>query len=108
MLDAREGESWSVSALKRGITVTSGAESAPYLEALPRPSGVFHDLLAGANVGDAFLRNTRFLKWRIIIIGEPLYTPFPGGKRNIRPRMHAKKTKTIVFLFACIRGAIFF
>jgi len=72
MLDAREGESWSVSALKRGITVTSGAESEPYLQALPRPGGVFHDLLAGANVGDAFLRNTRFLKWRIINVGDPL------------------------------------
>jgi uncharacterized protein (TIGR03790 family) len=88
MLDAREGESWSVNALKRGITVTSGAESEPFLAALPRPSGVFHDLLAGANVGDAFLRNTRFLKWRIVNIGDPLYTPFPGGRKNIGPRMH--------------------
>ena len=82
MLDAREGDSWSVNALKRGITVTSGAESEPFLQALPRPGGVFHDLLAGANVGDAFLRNTRFLKWRIINIGDPLYTPFGGGKKN--------------------------
>lgn len=82
MLDAREGPSWSVNALKRGITVTSGAMSEPYLPALPRPGGVFHDLLAGANVGDAFLRNTRFLKWRIINIGDPLYTPFPGGRKS--------------------------
>jgi hypothetical protein len=39
---------------------------------LPRPSGVFRDLLAGANVGDAFLRNTRFLKWMIVNVGDPL------------------------------------
>jgi uncharacterized protein (TIGR03790 family) len=80
MLDARNGASWSVQALRRGITVTSGAMEEPYLAGLPRPDGVFHDLLAGANVGDAFLRNTRFLKWRIINIGDPLYTPFAGGR----------------------------
>ena len=82
--DPREGNNWSVNALKRGITVTSGAVNEPYLAGLPRPSGIFHDLLAGANVGDAFLRNTRYLKWMIINIGDPLYTPFPGGKPPVK------------------------
>ncbi len=80
MADARGGQNWSYNALARGITVTSGAMSEPYLAGLPRPDGVFHDLLAGSNVGDAFLRNTRFLKWMIINIGDPLYTPFAGGR----------------------------
>jgi uncharacterized protein (TIGR03790 family) len=80
MLDARAGKSWSVGALARGITVTSGAVDEPYLMGLPRPDGIFHDLLAGANVGDAFLRNTRFLKWMIVNIGDPLYIPFAGGR----------------------------
>jgi uncharacterized protein (TIGR03790 family) len=79
--DPRKGKNWSANALMKGITVTSGAVDEPYLAGLPRPSGVFRDLLAGSNVGDAFLRNTRFLKWMIINIGDPLYTPFPGGKR---------------------------
>ncbi len=78
--DPRIGDNWAANALKHGITVTSGAMSEPYLMGLPRPSGVFHDLLAGANVGDAFLRNTRFLKWMILNIGDPLYCPFPGGR----------------------------
>jgi hypothetical protein len=30
-------------------------------------------------VGDAFLRNTNFLKWEILYIGDPLYRPFPEG-----------------------------
>lgn len=81
VLDPRRGDNWSFHALERGITVTSGAMDEPYLAGLPRPDGVFHDLLAGANVGDAFLRNTRFLKWMIINIGDPLYTPFPGGRK---------------------------
>ena len=78
--DPRGGDNWGMNALKRGITVTSGAVTEPYLIGLPRPDGVFHDLLAGSNVGDAFLRNTRFLKWMIENVGDPLYTPFPGGR----------------------------
>jgi hypothetical protein len=35
--------------------------------------------MEGANVGDAFLRNTRWLKWMIVNVGDPLYQPFPGG-----------------------------
>jgi uncharacterized protein (TIGR03790 family) len=71
----RDGKSWAANALKKGITVTSGALDEPYLTGLPHPDGVVHDLLAGANVGDAFLRNTEALKWMIINIGDPLYRP---------------------------------
>jgi uncharacterized protein (TIGR03790 family) len=78
----RDGESWAANALQRGITVTSGAMNEPYLAGLPRPSGIFHDLLAGSNVGDALLRNTRYLKWMIVNVGDPLYTPFTGGVRR--------------------------
>jgi uncharacterized protein (TIGR03790 family) len=83
VLDPRGGRNWAFNALQRGVTVTSGAVEEPYLIGLPRPDGIFHDLLAGANVGDAFLRNTRFLKWMIINIGDPLYTPFPGGRTPV-------------------------
>ena len=67
-------------ALKQGITVTSGAINEPYLEGLPHPDGVVRNLFEGANVGDAFLRNTAFLQWMIINIGDPLYHPFRGGR----------------------------
>ena len=75
-VDPRGGANWTANALKKGIAVTSGAVSEPYLEGLPHPDGVFHDLYNGANVGDAFLRNTAFLQWMIINIGDPLYRPF--------------------------------
>ena len=73
--DPRGGTNWSANALKKGITVTSGAIDEPTLEGLPHPGGTIHDLLAGANVGDALLRNTRLLKWMILNIGDPLYHP---------------------------------
>ncbi len=84
-LDPRGGANWSANALQRGLTVTSGAVNEPYLEGLPHADGVFRNLFAGANVGDAFLRNTAFLQWMIINIGDPLYRPFPNGRPPFNP-----------------------
>ncbi len=75
----RSGQNWSANALLRGITVTSGAVTEPYLTGLPHPAGIFRNLFEGASMGDAFLRNTERLNWQILNIGDPLYTPFPGG-----------------------------
>lgn len=82
----RTGTSWCANALQKGITVTSGAVSEPYLEGLVLPDGMALNLLQGANVGDAFLRNTRWLRWMIVNIGDPLYTPFPGGRGQFAAR----------------------
>jgi uncharacterized protein (TIGR03790 family) len=76
----RTGTNWSANAIMKGITVTSGSVAEPYLAGLARPGGVFRNLLEGANVGDAFLRNTHWLKWMTLFLGDPLYTPFAGGR----------------------------
>ncbi len=73
--DPRGGANWAANAIKKGITVTSGALDEPTLDGLPHVDGLVHDLLAGANVGDAFLRNIAWLKWMIVNIGDPLYRP---------------------------------
>lgn len=80
-VNPRSGPNWAANALKKGITITSGAVTEPYLENLPHPDQVFLYLFEGANAGDAFLRSTHLLKWRIINIGDPLYRPFPHGAR---------------------------
>lgn len=80
-VDPRGGTNWSANAILKGITVTSGAVSEPYLDGMAHPDGVFRNLFEGANVGDAFLRNTRWLKWKTLNLGDPLYRPFPGGLR---------------------------
>ncbi len=85
----RAGTNWSAHAITRGITVTSGAVGEPYLTGLPHPAGVFRNLFEGANVGDAFLRNTAQLRWQIMNIGDPLYTPFPGGRGPFRKNSSA-------------------
>jgi hypothetical protein len=78
-LNPRSGPNWSANAVFNGITVTTGSVAEPYLEGLVRPGGTFRDLFQGANLGDAFLRNTRWLKWMILYLGDPLYRPFPNG-----------------------------
>ncbi len=65
-------------AIANGITVTSGPVTEPYTAGIVKPA-VARNLLEGANVGDAFLRNTHWLKWMTVNVGDPLYQPFPGG-----------------------------
>ena len=79
LVDPRGGVWWGTNTLARGVTVTSGPVAEPYLEGLTRPGGTVLNLLQGANVGDAFLRNTRWLKWMILNVGHPLYTPLSGA-----------------------------
>ncbi len=83
--DPRGGPNWSANALQKGITITAGALTEPDLFGLPHPDGVFRNLLEGATVGDAFLRNTRWLRWMIVYIGDPLYRPFPTGRLDKSP-----------------------
>lgn len=73
----RGGANWAANAIARGITVTAGATTEPYLDNLPHPDQALWYLFHGANVGDALLRSERLLKWRIINVGDPLYRPFP-------------------------------
>lgn len=73
--DPRGGSNWSANAVIKGITVTAGAIDEPLLPGLPHVDGIVHDLLEGANVGDAFLRNTMPVRWMIVNIGDPLYKP---------------------------------
>jgi uncharacterized protein (TIGR03790 family) len=77
-LSPRGGTSWVPNAIQNGITISFGAAEEPYLEGIPR-GGLIRNLLEGANAGDAALRNTRWIRWRMMNFGDPLYRPFPGG-----------------------------
>jgi uncharacterized protein (TIGR03790 family) len=87
----RSGTNWAANAIKKGITVTTGSIEEPALNGLLHPSGTFRDLFQGANVGDAFLRNTNFLKWVILYIGDPLYRPFPRGLPPFNEKQNKEK-----------------
>lgn len=71
---------WGTGAIAAGITATTGGIAEPLDEGVPRPDAILRNLLEGANIGDAFFRDTWYLGWQILNVGDPLYTPFPGGR----------------------------
>lgn len=68
---------WAYQELKNGLAVTSGSIAEQYTLGSTRGAGLFRDLLAGARVGDAFLRNTPWsTRWMLVQVGDPLYAPW--------------------------------
>lgn len=72
-----DGKSWVSALLRRGACVTAGNVSEPYLNACLNYGVFYEHLLAGAQVGEAALLATPFVSWQAIVLGDPLYRPFP-------------------------------
>ncbi len=71
---------WVPAMLTDGITVTLGPVAEPYLHAFPMPHEFFSELFDGKSVVEAFYYTKRFNSWRMMLIGDPLYTPFPRSE----------------------------
>lgn len=78
-IDIRDANSsqWCPAMLKDGITATLGPVAEPYLNAFPQPNLFFDELLSGRCLVEAFYRTKPFNSWQLILIGDPLYKPFP-------------------------------
>lgn len=70
---------WCPAMLQDGITATLGPVSEPYLHAFPEPKAFFSELFEGRCLVEAFYRSKPFNSWQLVLIGDPLYTPF--GKK---------------------------
>ena len=77
-VDLRDPNStqWCPAMLVHGITATLGAVDEPYLYAFPKPHEFFSELLDGRCLVEAYYRTAPFNSWRLLLIGDPLYTPF--------------------------------
>lgn len=73
--DANSGQ-WCPAMLHDGITATLGAVDEPYLNAFPEPKAFFLELFNGRCLVEAFYRTNPFNSWQMVLIGDPLYTPF--------------------------------
>lgn len=80
----RDGEKrWVGPLLKAGASVVLGTVHEPYLEFTPNV-GVFWDrLLSGFTVGEAAYASMNSLSWQTILIGDPMYRPFPREPRKL-------------------------
>jgi len=81
-IDLRDPESkqWCPAMLKDGITATMGAVDEPYLAAFPKPDRFFGQLINGKCLAEAYYRTKPYNSWQMLLIGDPLYTPFRFSK----------------------------
>lgn len=68
---------WCKNALERGITATLGPVGEPYLDAFPLPDEFIPLWLTGRyTLVEAYALTTRYVSWRMVLIGDPLYNPW--------------------------------
>jgi len=77
-VDLRNHQStqWCPAMLRDGITATMGAVAEPYLATFPKPDLFFNQLIKGKCLAEAFYRTKPYNSWQMLLIGDPLYTPF--------------------------------
>jgi len=77
-VDLRDPNStqWCPAMLADGVTATLGAVAEPYLHSFPKPDEFFSELLDGRCLVEAYYRTKPFNSWQLLLIGDPLYTPF--------------------------------
>ena len=77
----RGGSYWCPNFIKHGITVTMGPVNEPYLYAFPHPLVFLTSLFNGSSVVESFYLAQSSLSWQMVLIGDPLYTPFRKEKK---------------------------
>lgn len=82
-----DGKTWVSALLKRGACVTAGNVAEPYLGPCLNYGVFYEHLLNGKQVGEAALLATPSVSWQTIVLGDPLYRPFPrnGVKSGNNP-----------------------
>ncbi len=71
-----DSRQWCPAMLADGITATLGAVAEPYLHSFPKPKDFFLELFDGRCLVEAYYRTKPFNSWQLVLIGDPLYTPF--------------------------------
>ncbi len=75
----KDKHSWVGAMLYRGASVTAGNVAEPLLGGCLDFAAFYRALLGGATVAEAGLLATPFLSWQNVLLGDPLYRPFPAN-----------------------------
>jgi len=68
---------WCKNALERGITATLGSVGEPYLDSFPEPLEFVSLMMTGQySLVDAYYLTSRWVSWRMVLFGDPLYNPW--------------------------------
>jgi len=70
------GQSLIADLIKSGVTGVKGYVSEPYTFALAQPDILFDRYVVGFNLADSFYAASPVIKWKDIVIGDPLCQPY--------------------------------
>lgn len=70
------GQSLIADLIEQGVTGVIGYVSEPYASALARPDYMFDRYTEGANLAESFYSSIPMLKWKEVVIGDPLCRPY--------------------------------
>lgn len=73
---------WVGPLVARGVTATMGNVYEPFLTFCHRPDLFLQRLRAGDTLVEAAYFALPVLSWQQVLIGDPLYRPFPAGRRE--------------------------
>lgn len=63
--------------IEQGVTGVKGYVSEPYTFALARPHILFERYVAGYNLAESFYMASPVIRWKDVVIGDPLCRPYP-------------------------------
>lgn len=70
------GQSLIADLIANGVTGIKGYVSEPYTFALAKPDILFDRYTSGRNLAESFYAASMFLKWKDVVIGDPLCSPY--------------------------------
>ncbi|ODS32448.1 MAG: hypothetical protein SCARUB_02436 [Candidatus Scalindua rubra] len=71
---------WCKRMIEEGVAATLGPVNEPYLLSFPLPDVFFPLLMTGKlTLLETYFKSVPHISWRLIIIGDPLYTPFKNN-----------------------------
>jgi uncharacterized protein (TIGR03790 family) len=71
-----EGQSLVADLVAAGVTGVKGYVSEPYTFALARPEIFFDRYTSGYNLAESFAMGSLVLKWKDVVLGDPLCRPY--------------------------------
>ncbi|KHE91571.1 MAG: hypothetical protein SCABRO_02680 [Candidatus Scalindua brodae] len=79
-LEQQDSQVWCKRLIEEGVAATLGPVEEPYLSSFPLPDVFFPLLMEGKlTLLEVYFKSIPHISWRMILIGDPLYTPFKNN-----------------------------
>jgi len=77
-----KGGPWCAGFLAHGVTICSGPVGEPFLHTFPNAEIFYPRFFMGWTAGEAYWNSVVSTSWMMVLIGDPLYTPFAGKNKR--------------------------